>query len=335
MTSAVLTANLLRGGLVSAASVDQAVSSFSHRAVLYRGIDDFVRQMAPFVAEGVARDEPVLVVEPPSRVAALRVALGEDARWVEFMDMEEVGGNPGRIIGEWRRFVGEHAGERVRGVGEPAWAGRRAAELEECRLHESLLNVAFDDGPGWELVCPYDVDALADEVVRGALCTHPVVSTAGEETVRGYGGHAYARAEFTSPLPAPPEDTQAIAFTVGDLAGLRSLVQRVGSQAGLHPDRVDDLVLAAHELACNSIEHGHGAGVLRAWEDAEGLVVELGDDGVIENLLVGREPAMSLSEQGRGVWMANQLCDLVRVRSSSEGTTVRLHSWRPLVTPGR
>ena len=28
---------------------------------------------------------------------------------------------------------------------------------------------------------------------------------------------------------------------------------------------------------------------------------------------------------GRGVWMANQLCDLVQVRSSDDGTVVRLH----------
>jgi len=30
---------------------------------------------------------------------------------------------------------------------------------------------------------------------------------------------------------------------------------------------------------------------------------------------------------GRGIWMANQLCSLVQVRSGGEGTQVRLHSW--------
>ena len=28
---------------------------------------------------------------------------------------------------------------------------------------------------------------------------------------------------------------------------------------------------------------------------------------------------------GRGLWLANQLCNLVQIRSSPEGTTVRLH----------
>ena len=328
MISAVLTAYLWRGGLVTAGSVEKLVPGFSHRAVLYRGIDDFVAQIAPFVAEGVARDEPVLVVELPDRVAALRSALGPEAEQVQFMDMKEVGGNPARIIGVWQRFVEEHEGDQVRGVGEPAWAGRRDVELEECRLHESLLNVAFDTGPRWELVCPYDVNALPADVVEGALHTHPVVTSADRGSLREYGGHAYARAEFTAPLSAPPDGTQAIPFADGDLAGLRSLVQRVGSHAGLAPERVNELVLAAHEVACNSIEHGGGAGVLRVWEDDAGLVADLSDEGVIENLLVGREPATGLSEDGRGVWMANQLCDLVQVRSSSAGTTVRLHFWR-------
>jgi len=28
---------------------------------------------------------------------------------------------------------------------------------------------------------------------------------------------------------------------------------------------------------------------------------------------------------GRGLWMANQVCDLVRIRSGDTGTAVRLH----------
>jgi hypothetical protein len=32
------------------------------------------------------------------------------------------------------------------------------------------------------------------------------------------------------------------------------------------------------------------------------------------------------------VWLVNQLCDLVQVRSSEDGTVVRLYTW---LTPGR
>jgi prepilin-type processing-associated H-X9-DG protein len=37
--------------------------------------------------------------------------------------------------------------DRLRGAGEPIWPERRPAELVECQRHESLLNVAFADGP--------------------------------------------------------------------------------------------------------------------------------------------------------------------------------------------
>ena len=73
--------------------------------------------------------------------------------------------------------AGEHAldGQAVRGIGEPIWSGRRAAELVECQLHEALLNVAVEpDVPLW-LLCPYDVQTLPAEVVTEAHRSHEVI----------------------------------------------------------------------------------------------------------------------------------------------------------------
>jgi hypothetical protein len=55
--------------------------------------------------------------------------------------------------------------------------------------------------------------------------------------------------------------------------------------------------------------------------------VEIADAGLINDPLVGRDLLHDLAETGRGVWMANQLCDLVQVRSGSAGTVVRLFAW--------
>jgi anti-sigma regulatory factor (Ser/Thr protein kinase) len=92
-------------------------------------------------------------------------------------------------------------------------------------------------------------------------------------------------------------------------------------------DRRDDLVLAADELAGNSVQHAGGHGTMRAWRTDTALVIEVADTGLIDDVLVGREPVLDLAESGRGVSIANQLCDLVQVRSSASGTTVRLHTW--------
>ncbi len=300
-------------------------AGFRHAAVFYADVAQLVDELVPFVLDGVRRGEPVLVAELPDRARALREALGDDADGVAFVDIGEVGANPARILPVWRAFAAAHRGEVLRGVGEPLWPGRRGAEVEECRLHESLLNVAFADASDFELLCPYDAARLPDEVLADAMRTHPHVE--GRPRAAVYGGRVQARREFAHDLPAAPDDALEMRFGAFDLTGLRAVVRRLGEGAHLVPDAREDLVLAVHELASNSVEHGGGAGTLRSWSDADGLVVEVADPGRIHDPLVGREPVVGLDEGGRGVWIANQLCDLVQVRSGPRGTTVRLHCW--------
>jgi hypothetical protein len=49
------------------------------------------------------------------------------------------------------------------------------------------------------------------------------------------------------------------------------------------------------------------------------------DHGRIRIPLVGRIRPEPDADSGRGVWIANQLCDLVQIRSSAAGTVVRVH----------
>jgi anti-sigma regulatory factor (Ser/Thr protein kinase) len=299
---------------------------FEHEAVFYRGTEELVAAVVPFIREGIAQGEPVLVALLPERLAAVEAALGVDATRVDFVDMAELGANPACIIPEWRRFLDDTSTEGpVRGVGEPVWSGRRDEEIEEAVFHESLLNLAFDGGPAWRLMCPYDASSLPTEVLEEARRSHPVVRGTGVGAT--YAGHAYAHGRFTGPLLPAPEQAQCVPFGPADLAGLRAVVTRLAAQAGLHRDKVDDLVLAAHELATNSVVHADGEGVLRAWAEPDAFVVEVSDHGVIEDPLVGRDLLHELAEHGRGIWMANQLCDLVQVRSRRTGTVVRLFAW--------
>jgi anti-sigma regulatory factor (Ser/Thr protein kinase) len=305
----------------------RATEPFRHEAVFYSGVDGFVDAVLPFVREGLDLGEPVMVATLADRVRALEEALGPHAARVLFVDMLEIGGNPARIIPEWREFVASAPpGSRVRGVGEPVWAGRRDEELAECSLHEALLNVAFDEGPAWRLMCPYDTDALSARVLDDALRTHPVVEPRSGRAIE-YAGHHHALSAFAEPLPEPPEHADAIPFGAEDLPGLRDLVRRLALRAGVRDDAAEDLVLAAHELATNSLVHGGGSGTLRAWAEPDAFVVEVRDAGAIEDPLVGRELTSGMSEGGRGVWMANQLCDLVQVRSTVAGTVIRLFAW--------
>ena len=52
------------------------------------------------------------------------------------------------------------------------------------------------------------------------------------------------------------------------------------------------------------------------------LACAVRDNGHIDDPLVGRERPRPEQERGRGLWLANQLCDLVQVRSGPDGFSV-------------
>ena len=245
------------------------------------------------------------------------------------MDVAELGANPARIIPALRTFVHDLGGpgRPIRSVGEPVWPGRRATEIAECQLHEALLNLSVEpDTPLW-LRCLYDADALPRPVIDEAWRSHPSIRE-GERYLgsTSYGGVHHAEALFGAGLPEPPEET-AMSFRLTDVADVRRLVGEHGAAAGLRPERIADLVLAVAEVTANSIRDGGGQGTLRTWRPEDALVVEIADAGHITDPLVGRRPPSEQTEGGRGLWLANQLCDLVQVRSGPTGTAVRLLSW--------
>src|SRR5205085_10745023 len=141
----------------------------------------------------------------------------------------------------WQAFVAAHAAPRMRGVGEPVWAGRSPAELAECQLHEALLNVAFAQARGFRLVCPYDVQALEDGVVHAARCSHPVVVAGG--AAEPSGEFSAAEPALDAPLPPPARISGVLAFERDSLDEVRELVTRFASEEGAAPDRAADLVL--------------------------------------------------------------------------------------------
>ena len=309
---------------MSAATVTHA-RTFAHEALFYAGDQGFVDGVAPFVREGVAQGEAVLVVVPGRKIELLRNTLNGEAEQVLFADMAEVGANPARLIPAWQDFVERNAGRRLRGVGEPISSDRGREELVECQRHEQLLNVAFATSPAWRLLCPYDTDALEPAVIDEALRSHPVVFEEGRaRPSEAYLGLDESGLPFGLPLLDPPAGAEPFAFDVDSLVECRRRVYWQGTRAGLGVARTNDLVLAVNEIISNSVRHGGGTGVLRIWQDNEMLVCEVRDGGRIDDPLAARRRPGPDQTGGRGLWMANQLCDLVQLRSPAEGNIVRV-----------
>ena len=303
-------------------------NGFSHEALLYAGDDGFVAGTVPFIRSALEAEEPVLVMVGGAKIDALREALDGQAEDVQFGNMEEVGGNPARIIPAWREFADRHAapGRSLWGIGEPIWAGRTPEELIECQRHESLLNLAFAEAPAFRLLCPYDVEALEPEVVEEARRSHhSIVDADGHRMSADYRGIELSAAPFAAPLSPPPADRAELPFRGGTLDRLRRFVRAHAERAGMDRDRTYDLVLAANEAATNSVRHAGGEGVVRMWRSPRGLVCEVEDDGHLDVPLAGRVLPGHEQLGGHGLWLVHQLCDLAQIRSLQTGTVVRLH----------
>ena len=155
--------------------------------------------------------------------------------------------------------------------------------------------------------------------------THPAVRGLGGARASDAYPAAYEADPFGGALAEPDAAATEVTFDDRSLRDVRGLVGTVARAAGLSRTRAEDLVVAVHELAANSIVHGGGSGVLRLWQADATVVCEVRDRGRIREPLTGRLRSPEERPGGRGVWLAHQLCDLVQVRSDDRGTVVRVH----------
>jgi anti-sigma regulatory factor (Ser/Thr protein kinase) len=295
----------------------------AHQALFYSGNDEYLSGISDFIEPALDRAEPVAIAVPASRHELLRSELGDRTAPIELLDMFELGKNPARIIPVVQSMI-ERCGGPLRYVGEPMWPGRSPEEIREATRHEALINLAWPDAD-IRVLCPYDTEELDDQVLLDAEHTHPGVvrDRALAASLAYVDGGLPARCD--APLPRPPPDAVAQDFEVDDLGRLRSWVAEHAAASGLARDRVAGVVTAVNELTSNTIRHAAPNGILRFWTAPGEVIFEVEDAGHISDPLVGRR-RQAMGTGGLGLWMVNQLCDLVEVRTSVDGTTIRAHS---------
>jgi anti-sigma regulatory factor (Ser/Thr protein kinase) len=299
---------------------------FRHEAFLYSGDDEFVDGISGFVQNGIARGDAMLVVVDAPKIDRLRRAFADDSSSVAFADMQTVGRNPALIIQTWRDFVVAHAhtGRALRGVGEPVSPARSEAALVECHIHEWLLNAAFETEPDFWMLCPYDTTELGRSDVARAVANHPYLRDDGGRASPGEG-QPDAVDPLMSRLPAPPSHAETMSFGQESIHELRADVEHRAHAAGIDDQSIEGLVLAVSEVATNAVVHGHGGGRAAVWLAEGSFICELRGPGRITDPMVGRVRPARGQMHGYGIWLANQFCDLVQIRSFEDGTTVRLH----------
>ena len=302
---------------------------FRHEAFFYEGLSGFGDRVLTFIADELARGAIVLVMADPEQTALVRQSMRPPPVSLRFEDARALGTNPARLMPRWTEFVAEAAGvgRPLVGVGALRYQ-RTPAERIECELHEALLNVAFAEGAPWRLVCPFDTGAETD-VVNEARRTHPAIieedHVAPSPSYLGLGAAALTLGE---PLPKPPTDAAELDFE--RLSTVRDFLRKQLEASALSFGRVDDLLLATHEAASNCIRHGGGAGRIQVWREDTRIVCEVSGNGLITDPLVGRRRPDPRRGSGMGLWIVNQVCDLVQLRSSGKGTVVRMYMRLPI-----
>jgi anti-sigma regulatory factor (Ser/Thr protein kinase) len=309
------------GGLHRAA---HGLDDLRHIALFYYKSNEYLAAIRDFVAAGIDHAEPVLVAVPRDHLPPDWQPLGNSA--VSVVDMRQLGQNPARIIPALRAFADHHGGQRVRYLGESVWPNRTAPEQLAAARYESLVNLAFADAQV-TMLCLYNAADLPESAIGLACSTHPTLLSNGRErdSMR-YLGPAAFPGRLDESLPRPPVSADALAYG-RDLRPLRALVTAGAQRAGLDASRCMDLVIAASEVAANTLRHTAAGGVIRVWHADGEVLCQLEDAGYIRDPLAGYHRPSDGMTGGQGLWLVNQVCDLVEIRTGQSGTTIRLHMY--------
>ncbi len=294
-----------------------------HEALIYHDEAEFDAALHTFLQEAAAAGEPVLVALPGRHLDHVREALGDAMAGARCADLEQVARNPSRLLSMIEEWVTAHGG-RARVVSEVVWPGRSHAEAVEALRHEALVNHALA-GSAATIMSPFDARHLDEEILAGVEMTHPTVVE---------GGHRRAGAAYTDPLstafgelwplddPSGPVSEHSLD---GTLLDLRRAIAEDPALASLSAERRSDLVFAINEAASNAVKHGNVGCMTRIWHNGDEVVTEVRSRSGVDDVMAGRRRPAADALDGRGLWLINQVCDLVQLRSGASGMTLRMH----------
>jgi anti-sigma regulatory factor (Ser/Thr protein kinase) len=311
-------------GAVSGAVFGVPSQGLTHFAAFYRGDDEYLDTVVPFILDGLANDDSVQIAVPTANLTLLRDALGDAAETVQWSDMTEIGRNPARTFAMFAAALRAlPPGSQVRSVAEPVWPGRSADEYPACVQNEALFNVAFADDQLVTL-CPYDAANLPAQVIADARRTHPLI----RQGVALVPSREYTwRDAFDDSNTVLVSDRSATVLRctqLTDLGAARTFAANCAGVLGLPGDRIGDLNLIVTELATNSLKYTGGDCRLALWKRDGHLICEVRDGGHLDDPLAGRRTASPHSLGGRGLLLVNALADLVRMHTSHNGTTIQV-----------
>ncbi|MGY1662469.1 anti-sigma factor RsbA family regulatory protein [Geodermatophilus sp. SYSU D00705] len=302
-----------------------------HEAGFYASDEEFLALIVPFVTDGLAAGEPVVLGYDERKCDLLRASLPRPEA-VTFIGDSSLYATPARAIEAYREQFEEHVAtgaEQIRIAGDVPHEGN-GGRFAGWDRYESAVNVTWQDYPVYSR-CLYDATTVADAVRDVVARTHPRLLSAD-------GGVAtslrYETVPDFAPLPpaADPLEGTRPAVTLTD-APLRQVRRRVAAAARGRVDAAtsDELLFALSEAVLNAQLYGRRPVTVRAWTGPDRTVVHVHDTGPgPTDPLTGLVPAPEgTAGAGLGLWLAHQFPSVdIALLTDTGGFTVRLRGGR-------
>jgi anti-sigma regulatory factor (Ser/Thr protein kinase) len=299
-----------------------------HEAGFYGSDAEFAALIVPFVEEGVAAGEPVIIGYDDRKSGLLRSWLSEPSA-VEFIRGEDLYATPARAIAACRRTFEHHV---ATGAGQIRFAGDvphpgNGGRFEGWDRYELAINTVWQDLPVWGR-CLYDTTTAPRAVLDAAERTHPLlVSPSGQRTA----SERYQKPGVFDPLPPAPDPLEATSPLVELIGRPPADTRQAITQAGrgrVTEGALADLIIGASEAVGNALRHGQPPATVRIWATADRIVVHVHDTGPgPADPLAGLVPASpGDSRLGMGLWLMQQLDIDTALIHAPTGFTVRLRA---------
>lgn len=306
---------------------DAGQRRYIHRAFLYETPNELIDALVPFVNDGIAADEHVLVVVSREKGQMLVDRLGSSDGF-QLLDAVDVYTSPTKTLAAYIATVRDSTsdGRAMRVAGEPIWTGLSTVEVAEWTCVEAACNIAFAESP-LTMFCPYDTSTLDPGIIAAARQTHPELHL-GEQTTTS--DHFTDPIEFHSTVRNTDMPSPSGAFEEFSIASddgrwrIRPFLKAFGDLHALPPRLSGDLLAGVGEVAKTAFEGTTGPITLRLW--LEGNQVFCDVSGPWQAVpLAGYIQHSSELHGSPGLWSVGQACDLIAVRERDEISTVRLN----------
>jgi anti-sigma regulatory factor (Ser/Thr protein kinase) len=297
-----------------------------HEVGFYRSDAEFRALIVPFVEEGVAAGQPVIIGYDDRKTRLLRSWL-HDPDAVTFIADASLYAKPARAIASYWKMFQQHTAAgatQIRIAGDVPHEGN-GGRFAGWDRYECAANTVWDRFPVWSR-CLYDATTAAPRVLDIAGRTHPrIVLPSGQSRASGL----YQDPAGFQPLPSDPDPLErsapALELTNPSPAQARRAVTSIGH--GQVPDTIlQDLEIGVTEAVSNARLHGRPPITARIWAAPGRLLAHVHHTGQGPgDPLAGLAPAWAdPGFRGAELWLIHMLDLDVALIRSRDGFTVRL-----------